>query len=317
MLALITGAAGQDGWFLADQLLQRGWRVHSTSLAESDFAAGHRARDGALGALDVTDPAAVTATLAALRPDVIFHLAGLSSVGGSWDRPAAYLHANAIGTCTVLAAAHELHSAGEVSPFIVNASSAEVFAEDSPLPFDETTPINPMNPYGVSKAAAQFMLATFRARGLAASNAILFNHESHLRPAAFVTGRVARGVARINAGLADELVLGNLAARRDWLHASDVAAAMIAIADRRAAQDFVVASGVSRTVLDFVAAAFASVGITNWRDFVRVDPTLLRAADAPELRGDSSLLTAVTGWRPQREFDDWVGEMVARAPLDD
>lgn len=317
MLALITGAAGQDGWFLADQLLQRGWQVHSTSLAESDFAVGHRARDGFLGVLDVTDPAAVTATLKDLRPDVIFHLAGLSSVAGSWDRPSAYLSANAIGTCTLLAALRELNAAGEATAFVVNASSAEVFAEDAPLPFDETTPVNPMNPYGVSKAAAQFMVATFRAQGVAASNAILFNHESHLRPAAFVTGRIVRGVARIHAGLADELVLGNLAARRDWLHASDVAAAMIAITDKRAAQDFVVASGVSRTVEDFIAAAFASVGITEWQHFVRVDQTLMRAADAPELRGDSSLLTAVTGWRPQREFNDWVGEMVARAPLDD
>lgn len=317
MFALITGAAGQDGWFLADQLLARGWRVRSTSLAESDFAPDHRARDGELGRLDVTDAALVTSTLEELQPDVIFHLAGLSSVGGSWARPADYLTANAVGTCTLLAAVNQLRTSGINHPFIVNASSAEVFAEDAPLPFSETTPLNPLNPYGVSKVAAQFMLGTFRARGLLGSNAILFNHESHLRPATFVTGKIVQGVARIHAGLADELVLGNLAARRDWLHASDVAAAMIAIADRRAAQDFVVASGVSRTVGDFVAAAFASVGIANWQDFIRTDPALLRATDAPELRGDSSLLTATTGWRPQRQFEEWVGEMVERAPLDD
>lgn len=317
MRALITGAAGQDGHFLAELLTERGWDVVSTSLSETDFAPNHAAWRGQIAALDVMDASAISKIFSDPQPDVVFHLAGLSSVGGSWAQPSAYLSVNVSGTANVVLAADAIRMAGGEAPHVVIASSAEVFAEDSPLPFTEATPIGPQNPYGVSKAAAQFFGQTYRARGVPVSNAILFNHESHLRPATFVTGKIVRGVARINAGLADHLTLGNLDARRDWLHASDVAAAMIAIADERAVDDFVIASGVSRSVADFVAAAFASVGIANWRDFVRVDAALLRTTDAPELRGDSSHLRATTGWEPQREFEEWVGEMVALAPLDE
>lgn len=316
MRALITGAAGQDGHFLAELMTERGWDVVSTSLSETDFAPDHAAWRGQVAQLDVMDPSAISKMLSESRTDAVFHLAGLSSVGGSWADPSAYLSVNVGGTANVVLAADAIRLTGGEAPHVIIASSAEVFAEDAPLPFTEATPIGPLNPYGVSKAAAQFFGQTYRARGVPVSCAILFNHESHLRPATFVTGKIVRGVARIGAGLADHLTLGNLDARRDWLHASDVAAAMIAIADQRAVDDFVIAGGVSRSVADFVAAAFASVGIEDWRGFVRVDQALLRATDAPELRGDSSHLRAVAGWTPRRDFAEWVGEMVALAPLE-
>jgi GDPmannose 4,6-dehydratase len=309
---LITGAEGQDGWFLST-LLDGSDDVLGTVRDGAPVPPGHPlAASGRLVALDVTDAAAVRDVIHELAPDRVFHLAGFSSAGRSWTSPAECLAVNTGGVSNVIQALQDLPRQ-DVAPRLVMASSAEIFQSDSPLPFDERTPLGPRNPYGVSKAAAHQLVQAYRSHGANFSNAILFNHESWLRGENFVTGRIAAGVAGIVSGRIEHIVLGNLDARRDWTFAGDVADALAAIADLPDAGDWVVAGGVSRSVADFAATAFASVGIDDWESHVRVDESLLRTGDAPEQRGDASRLTAATGWRPATEFETWVGDMVRAA----
>ncbi len=314
MNALITGAAGQDGWYVSELLGRRGQQFVACARTFDDFPADHPAhRFGTAVTLDITDARAIEAVIREHQPDVIFHLAGATSVAESWEAPGRYAAVNVGGTANLLEVIHRQHLDGLRAPKLIHASSGEIFDLRLQLPSTAQSPILPHTPYGVTKAAAHFMVQIYRDRGLNAVNAVLFNHESELRPATFVTGKIVREVAKISAGLTDKLVLGNIAARRDWLHASDVAAGLVAIADADAEGDYVIASGVSRSVGDFAAAAFRWVGIENWRDYVEIDQSLLRTNDSPDSCGDASALTARTGWRPHLEFDDWVGEMVQHA----
>ncbi len=309
---LITGAEGQDGWFLSS-LLRGTDEVLGTVRDLAAVPPEHPlAASGQLVALDVTDAAGVRALVHELEPDRVFHLAGFSSAGRSWVSPVECLAVNTGGVANVVQALHDL-TGEQPGARLVVASSAEIFSSTSPLPFDERTPLGPSNPYGVSKAAAHQLVSAYRSHGANFANAILFNHESWLRGEDFVTGRIVAGVAAIVSGSADHIVLGNLQARRDWSFAGDVADALVAISELPAPGDWVVASGVSRSVADFAAAAFAAVGVEDWQRYVQVDSSLLRTGDAPEQRGDSSRLTAATGWRPRTEFDTWVGDMVRAA----
>lgn len=311
--ALITGVEGQDGWYVSDLLLGAGAEVVGSALDPGDVPAEHPLLHGggALTALDVTDHQAVRTLVAELRPDVVVHLAGLSSGALAWEQPALAMTVNAGGTAALLHAVRALPD--PAATHVVHASSAEIFDSTLPPPYDETTPLGPRNPYGVSKAAAHTLVQVLRGQGLRASNAVLFNHESPLRPPAFVTSRIADGVARISLGLTTSFTLGNLEARRDWIFAGDTAAALVAIAASPRAGDWVVAGGVSRSVADLAAAAFAHVGIDDWRAHVDVDTGLLRLGDAPEQRGDAARIAADLGWRPATPFATWVGAMVESA----
>lgn len=304
--ALVTGVAGQDGSYLAEELLAAGYRVHGLV----------RPGDGAAPAGvvehvgDLRDSQAMAALLLDVRPDHVHNLAGVSSVAASWEDPVATAEVNAVGALGLLEAAWRLQQASGRPVSFVQASSAEVFGDPASAPQDERTPVQPINPYGVSKAFAHQAVAVYRARGLRACSLILYNHESPRRPPTFVTRKITATAAAIAQGRADRLTLGNLEARRDWGWAPDYAHALRLAAEHPEPDDYVIATGVSHSVRDFVAAAFAHVGIADWEPLVATDPRFFRPADATELRGDAGRARRVLGWAPTLSLPQIVARMV-------
>ena len=241
----------------------------------------------------MADRASLDRALDLQAPDSIFNLAGMSSVAESWRWPDAVGDINGVGAVRLLAEV-ALRARHGRSPRVVQASSAEIFAGSVP-PHDERTALAPTSPYGAAKAYAHLAVGVYRSTGLSASSAILYNHESPRRPEHFVTRKISRGVARIAAGSHEQIPLGNLAARRDWGHARDYMRALTMIAAHPLAQDFVIATGRTHSVEDFVEAAFAQIGVTDWRRYVRVDDTLARPSEAHEQRGDAAKAHALLG----------------------
>ena len=310
--ALITGVTGQDGGYLAEQLVARGVSVHGV-VRPGDTLEQHL-RDLApqlvLHELELDDEAALIRVVDAVAADAVFNLAGISSVGWSWSEPVLTSEVNGVLVARLLQLLWERQQrTGEPVRF-VQASSAEIFAGTTRSPQDESTPVCPGSPYGASKAFAHGLVQVFRGRGMHASNAILYNHESPRRPTSFVTRKITSTVAAIAAGTADRLVLGNLDARRDWGWAPEYVDALVRMAEHDCGDDYVVATGVSHTVADFVAAAFARVGITDWEPLVSTDPAFVRPVDAVELVGDPSRARRVLGWEPRTGFEELVGRMV-------
>ena len=300
--ALVTGILGQDGTYLARLLDEGGHEVEGVvppGLAVPDGFA-HRCH-----VADLAHPDGLAELVADIAPDLVFNLAGLSSVAASWDDPVTTMAVNATGAVALLEA-----SARRPGVRFVQASSAEIFGQADITPQDESTPLRPTSPYGVSKAAAHLAVGVWRQRGVHASSLILYNHESPLRPAQFVTRKITSTVARIARGEASELRLGNLDARRDWGWAPDYARAMLLAAQADEPGDYVIATGVSHSVRDFVGAAFAHVGITDWERYVVVDPAFFRPADPAELRGDASRARTLLGWAPTVAFEDMVAALV-------
>jgi GDPmannose 4,6-dehydratase len=310
--ALVTGITGQDGSYLTETLLAQGHAVHGYVRGSDDAASSFLSEhpEVTLHRGEVDDPAAVRAALDASGPDQVFHLAGISSVAVSWERPLAVQQVNAVGTGVLLETVAEWSQAHGTSPRVLHASTAEIFGSPATSPQDETTPIRPTSPYGASKAYAHLLVGVYRSRGMHASNVVLFNHESPRRPPVFVTRKITKGAADIAAGRATELVLGNLDARRDWGWAPDYVEAMTAVVAHPDPDDYVIATGVSHSVQDFVAAAFAAVDLP-WEPYVRTDPAFVRPADAVEQRGDASHARAVLGWEPTVRFEEIVARMVA------
>lgn len=306
-VAFVTGILGQDGHYLADLLQARGFAVHG--LVMPGMAAPDA--DGrTYHAVDLTDSSRLIDLVRTVAPDHVYHLAGISSVAQSWDDPVATMAINATGSVAMLEGAWRSRAASGKDVRYVQASSAEIFGQAEASPQDEGTPLRPVNPYGVSKAAAHLAVGVYRARGLHASSLILYNHESPLRGKEFVTRKITATVAAIARGEADELRLGNLDARRDWGWAPDYARAMVLAAEHRAPDDYVIGTGAARSVRDFVAAAFGHVGIPDWERFVAVDPAFFRPVDPAELRGDASRARRVLGWEPSVTFEEMVAAMV-------
>lgn len=304
--ALITGFTGQDGWYLSRLLLADGYQVFG--LVRSDD--GMRGEDGVVVVKgDLADSIQVQAAIDYAQPDEVYNLAGVSSVGLSWQQPMLTAEVTGLGLLRVITAVIARDERLGRQSRIVQASSAEIFGEASGLQ-TERSPIAPVTPYGAAKAFAQQLARVYRASGASISTAILYNHESPRRPDTFVTRKITRTVAKIARGEADRLRIGNLEARRDWGFAGDYARALQLIGRHRAADDFIVASGESRTVADFVATAFRRIGVADWRALVDVDPGLQRPVDPPEQRGDSSKARRELGWRPSKSFEEMVNEMV-------
>ncbi|MET3806923.1 GDPmannose 4,6-dehydratase [Nakamurella sp. UYEF19] len=311
----ITGLSGQDGGYLAEQLLAAGDEVHGLVREQDRPAPSSDGTGPQLGAAhlhiaDLTDTPALTALIKEIAPDEIYNLAGISSVAKSWAEPVATGEVSGLAVAAVLQAAWELSEARGSSVRVVQAASAEIFGNPVISPQDESAPIAPVSPYGAAKAYAHHMVGVYRGRGLHAVSAILYNHESPRRPTAFVTRKITRTAALIARGEADELALGNLDARRDWGWAPDYVDAMVRAARHDVASDYVIATGVSHSVSEFVAAAFTHAGITDWERYVRVDPAFVRPVDAVELTGDSSRARAELGWAPTLAFDEIVAAMV-------
>ncbi|GAA4187894.1 GDP-mannose 4,6-dehydratase [Gryllotalpicola kribbensis] len=310
-VAFVTGVTGQTGSYLAENLIGRGWQVHGLS-RDGDRPAELEQLGVAFHTGDLTDAASLAALVDEVEPDAVINLAALSSVAASWQQPLITAELNGLAVAALIDAANELQKRRGAPVSFVQASSAEIFGDAPASPQNESTPIAPVNPYGASKAYGHLLVGVYRRTGLRASSVILYNHESPRRPEQFVTRKITAGAARIKAGLQDRLVLGDLSVKRDWGWAPDYADAIARVAAGDQPGDYVVATGVSHTIEDFVAAAFAAVGIDDWRPYVETDAAFVRPADAAELRGDASKIREVYGWVPTVGFDDLVRRMARR-----
>jgi len=307
--ALVTGATGQDGSYLTELLVDRGWAVH-TATRSVDEAAVALPDPVVRHTADLLDVPGLARLIDEVEPDVVFNLAGISSVAESWKRPEATARIVGSAVAGILDAALATQERIGRPVRVMQASSSEIFGRAEVTPQDETTPMRPVSPYGAAKAFAQDLVRIYRTRGLHASSVILFNHESPRRPTTFVTRKITATVAAIAKGEADTLSLGNLDAKRDWGWAPDYVDAMLRVATAETPSDYVVATGESHTVRDFVATAFAAAGIADWERYVTVDPAFVRPDDAPEMRGDASRIRRELGWAPTKSFEGVVAAMV-------
>jgi len=315
--ALITGITGQDGSYLAELLLGKGYEVHGVVRRSSTMNRGRIDHlqhsnpshpEGSKFVLhygDMTDSGGLNRLVKTVKPDEIYNLAAQSHVAISFDQPEYTGDADGLGTTRLLEA---IRTMGLPTRFY-QASTSEMFGL-SPAPQSETTPFHPRSPYAVAKLYAHWMTVNYReAHNLFACSGILFNHESPRRGENFVTRKVTRGIGQILAGKADKLRLGNMDAKRDWGHARDYVEAMWLMLQQDTADDYVIATGEMRSVRDFVAAAFAMVGL-DWQKYVVVDEAYMRPADVHELRGDASKAMKVLGWKPKTTFEELVHEML-------
>ncbi len=313
--ALITGISGQDGSYLADLLLAKGYVVHGIVRRSSSFNTSridHLYQDPHEEDVrlfthygDLSDPAALSRLLYKLQPDEIYHLGAQSHVRVSFDVPVYTFDVTGMGTVRLL---ESIREAG-MTPRFYQASSSEMFGS-APPPQSESTPFHPRSPYGVAKVAGFWIAVNYReAYGMFAVNGILFNHESPRRGETFVTRKITRAVARIKCGLQDKLYLGNLDAARDWGYAPDYVEAMWLMLQAPEPDDFVIATGEQHTVREFCEQAFARVGL-DWERYVEIDPRYFRPAEVDSLLGDASRAKEQLGWEPKVGFDELVSLMV-------
>jgi GDPmannose 4,6-dehydratase len=312
-IALITGITGQDGAYLARFLLGKGYRVAGVvrRSASSDVI-GERLRwlgiydDVALVDGNLTDLSSLIRIFQEHRPDEIYNLAAQSFVATSWHQPLLTGSVTGLGAVKMLEAVR----AARPEARFYQASSSEMYGNADQSPQSERTPFHPRSPYAAAKLYAHWMTVNYRESfGTHASAGILFNHESPLRGIEFVTRRITDGVARIKLGLARELALGNLEARRDWGHAADYVRAMWLMLQQDVPNEYVIATGRTRSVQDLCRVAFGHVGL-DYRDHVVSRPHLLRPAEVHTLEGDASLARERLGWVPEISFEDMVAEMV-------
>jgi GDPmannose 4,6-dehydratase len=305
MKALVTGVAGQDGTLLSRELLNKGWNVFGTRLPSETIGAAHPLAMGDVQELDVTQTLAVEKLISDVKPDVVFHLAVITSVGFSFKEPELTMSVNLGGTQNLIQAIKN----SSQQTHLIHAASTEIFDANSGV-VSESNSLNPISPYAESKAAAYQLCVTARSEGLFVTNAVLANHESPLRPTDFVTGKIANAVARISLGLDQDLTLGNTDVQKDWSSASDIVDGLIQIAEQKYVGDVILASGVSTHLQEIIAEAFAYVGISNWQDYVKSDVTLIRAGESKSIKIDPSKALAVLGWKAKTPMPQWVGEMV-------
>jgi GDPmannose 4,6-dehydratase len=313
--ALITGVNGQDGSYLAELLLSKGYEVHGLIRRSSSFNTQrvehiyHDPHEAGVRFLmhygDLSDSGSLINLIRDLEPDEIYHLGAQSHVKVSFEVPEYTADATGMGTIRML----EAIRASGVQTRFYQASSSEMFGS-APPPQSERTPFHPRSPYGVAKVFAYWATVNYReAHGLFACNGILFNHESIRRGETFLTRKVSRAVARIKAGLQEKLYLGNLDARRDWGHAPEYVEAMWLMLQRDEPEDFVIASGESHSVREFVELAFGRVGL-DWERYVTIDPRYFRPAEVESLCGDVSKAQAELGWQARTGFKELVALMV-------
>lgn len=308
--ALVTGITGQDGTLLSRRLVAEGHDVHGLVLSETEDTIARLPAGVTLHAGNLGDSDRVRQVILEVAPDEIFNLGGQSSVATSWHDPVGTMQATAMGACAVFQGASELQERSGEFVRVLQPSSAEIFGSADHVPQTEDTAIRPVSPYGVAKASAHHLAKVYRAQGLFVAAVILYNHESTLRPDTFVTRKISKGVARIAVEGGGMLALGNLESSRDWGWAEDFVEAMLRAIRHDRADDFVVATGQAHSVEEFVAAAFAHVGIVNWRDHVTVDPRLVRPTEAVVQVGDASKARRELGWSPTVPFAQIPARMV-------
>jgi GDPmannose 4,6-dehydratase len=322
--ALITGITGQDGSYLAELLLDKGYEVHAIVRRASTtnyWRIEHLLDRIHLHPGALLDQLSLIKVIAEVRPRELYNLAAMSFVPASWDQPMLTGEFNAQGVTRVLEAIRQV----DTSIRFYQASSSEMFGKVREVPQTETTPFYPRSPYGVSKVYGHYITVNYReSYDLFAVSGILFNHESPRRGLEFVTRKVTDAVARIKLGLADSLGLGNLDAQRDWGFAGDYVRAMWLMLQQDKADDFVIATGESHSVRELVEVAFGHVGL-EWQKYVKLDPRFLRPAEVDHLIGDPAKAKTTLGWTPEVDFVGLVRMMVdadvrrhqqSRAPIE-
>ena len=309
--ALITGITGQDGSFLTELLLEKGYEVFGIIRRSSSFNTAridHLYRDpheaGTRLRLlfgDLNDSSSLNTIIRQTKPDEIYNLGAQSHVRVSFDVPEYTAEVTALGTVRLLEAIREIG----IRPKFYQASSSELFGKVLETPQTETTPFYPRSPYGCAKAYAYHITVNYReAYGLFACNGILFNHESERRGETFVSRKITRAATRIKLGLQQKLYLGNLDARRDWGYAADYVAAMWLMMQAEEPDDYVIATGVTHSVRDFLDTAFGHLDL-DWHDYVEIDPRYYRPAEVDLLQGDASKARELLGWQPRFRFPRW------------
>jgi GDPmannose 4,6-dehydratase len=307
--AIITGITGQDGSYLAELLLSKGYEVVGTvrrASAPNFWRVQHILDRVTLRPADLLDQLSILRLVDEVRPHEFYNLAAMSFVPASWDQPMLTGEYNAQGVTRVLEAIRQV----DPSIKMYQASSSEMFGKVREVPQNEETPFYPRSPYGVSKVFAHYITVNYReSYHLFAVSGMLFNHESPRRGLEFVTRKVTDGVARIKLGLTDSLSLGNLDAHRDWGFAGDYVKAMWLMLQQDRADDYVIATGVSKSVRDLVEIAFAHAGL-DWQKHVKLDPKLIRPAEVEHLIGDCSKAKTQLGWIPSVDFKGLITMMV-------
>jgi GDPmannose 4,6-dehydratase len=319
--ALITGITGQDGLYLARLLLTKGYEVHGLVRGQNNAKlelVHDLVPDVHLHHGDLTDLSSLIRALRVSDPQEVYNLAAVSNVAYSWENVTHTTDVTAKGTLTLLEAVR-LHVEDDHDQIrFYQASSSEMFGKVREVPQTERTQFWPRSPYGVSKVFAHYMTINYReSYDMHASCGILFNHESPLRGAEFVTRKISRAVARIAQGRQQGLVLGNLDAERDWGFAGDYVEAMWLMLQQQRADDYVIATGETHSIREFLDLAFACVDIDDWSPFVRQDPALMRPADIDQVVGDATLAREQLGWKPTVTFAELVRMMVDADLSDD
>lgn len=314
--ALITGITGQDGSYLAELLLSKGYEVHGIIRRSSSFNTGRidqvyqdpHVANTRLRLIygDLNDASSLNTILRNVQPDEIYNLGAQSHVRVSFDIPEYTGEVTALGALRLLEAIRE----SGLKPKFYQASSSEMFGKVQDVPQRETTSFYPRSPYGVAKVYAYWITVNYReAYGLYACNGILFNHESPRRGETFVTRKITRAAARIKLELQQDLYLGNLDAKRDWGYAADYVEAMWLMLQQSQPDDYVIATGETHTVREFLDAAFGHLDL-DWKQYVKIDPKYYRPTEVDLLIGDASKAKAKLGWQPKMAFPDLVKTMV-------
>jgi GDPmannose 4,6-dehydratase len=308
--ALITGIGGQDGSFLADILLERDYEIFGIvrrGISEAHENLAHIRHRVELFQADLLDQDSLVDVLRRCRVHEIYNLASASFVPMSWQEPVLTANYAAVGVTSMLEAIRLVDSSAR----FYQASSSEIFGDPVDSPQSELTPLRPHTPYGVAKAYAHFITSAYRLNyGFYACSGILYNHESPRRPIDFVPRKIARAAAAIRLGIENEVVLGDLNARRDWGYAGDYVEAMWLMLQQDSADDYVIATGVTHSVGELAELAFGHVGL-NWRDHVRTDPALTRGpAELRNLVGDASKAREKLGWTPSTSFEELIRILV-------
>jgi GDPmannose 4,6-dehydratase len=313
--ALVTGITGQDGSFLAELLLEKGYRVVGMTRRTSTDVherIAHLVNDIEFVSGDLLDQMSVASIVESAAPDEVYNLAAQSFVPTSWNQPVLTGEFTALGVTRVLEAIRSV----KPSARFYQASSSEMFGKVTAIPQDEATRFYPRSPYGVAKVYGHWITVNYReSYDLFAVSGILFNHESQRRGKEFVTRKISDGVARIKHGLTDTLALGNLDAKRDWGFAGDYVRAMWLMLQADRPEDYVIATGRTHSVRDFVRIAFETAGLGSYEPYVKLDPRFVRPAEVDLLVGDASKARRELGWEPEVSFEQLVDLMV-RADCD-
>lgn len=310
MKALVSGCNGQDGSYLAELLLEKGYEVFGMVRRQSNENLEnivHLLDKIKIVHGDLTDQTSLIDIISSVKPDEIYNMAAQSHVQVSWEQPDLTCTVNALGILRLLEAIRKVNK----NIKIIQASSSEMFGRVLSIPQNENTNFNPVSPYACSKVFAYNIIRTYRfSYGMFACNAISFNHTSPHRGKEFVTRKVSLGIAKIKLGISDKIYLGNIDAKRDWSHAKDIVHGMYLIMQHKVPDDFVLASGETHSVREFIEEAFKVAEIKNWQDYIVIDEKFIRPAEVNILLGDSSKARKILGWIPKVAFKELVKEMV-------